>query len=344
LQGANLDFAELQQSVFARAGLQGATLRQAGLQGADLKGAELQGATLDDAQLQAASLEGAQFVAASLDRANLQGASFRDSNAPGEDGSYTLSIPYASAVIAGKFLRGAQLQGASLEGALLQGASFDGAQLQGATASQAFLDHAQLNDAYVWRARGFNCGKAIVSRPKTDPILELRFRPGHRDRPIMATVDDIADFIDRAVVDIPDGEAKVQARERLSAGLIADQTKDDTIEIAKAWSGCEAAVKKTAQHDVDAGIALFLRDLLCNAREHRKANAVGVYMWVSNDWVSGDQERVVFSAALARYLLAEDCAAAKDFDEQTKEHLRYAIARAADMRPAASLPQTAPVE
>jgi hypothetical protein len=67
-------------------------------------------------------------------------------------------------------------------------------------------------------------------------------------------------------------------------------------------------------------------------------------MWVSNDWVSGDQERVVFSAALARYLLAEDCAAAKDFDEQTKEHLRYAIARAADMRPAASLPQTAPVE
>jgi uncharacterized protein YjbI with pentapeptide repeats len=74
LQGALLDFAQLQGAYLESAELQGALLDFAQLQGAVLIGAQLQGATLDDAQLQGAVLAGAQLGGASLNDAQLQGA------------------------------------------------------------------------------------------------------------------------------------------------------------------------------------------------------------------------------------------------------------------------------
>jgi hypothetical protein len=143
LQGASLDYAQLQGVSFTSAQLQGASLAgaelqgvsftSAQLQGASLAGAQLQGASLDEAQLQGASLVGAQLQGASLDYAQLQGASLD------------------AAQLQGTSLRGARLLGASLSLAHLQGASLADAQLDGALLTLAAMEATDLSGARLWR-------------------------------------------------------------------------------------------------------------------------------------------------------------------------------------------------
>lgn len=336
LQGANLSFAQLQSAFLVAAHLQGANLKYAALQGANLNGAVLRGAVLDNAFMQAASLEGAQLAGASLDGANLQGASLRDVNAPWEGrNSYLSAINYGNILIEGKFLRGAQLQGASLQRASLQGSSLDGVQLQGALINEANWDLAQLRDVYVWRTKELNCGKMNLVRPKTEAVVEVSFIPDEPDRPSVATPDEIARFIERATADIPNELAKHEARERLRAGLIADQINDDTQEIAKLWSDCESTIKRKQQKGLDDELARFLRDLACNGRDNRKFIAEGI----AGNWVWPKPRDMMlpvgrnFAPLLARGLLSEDgknCAVTKDLDERITEVLRGVIAEAVD--------------
>jgi uncharacterized protein YjbI with pentapeptide repeats len=352
LQGANLGFAQLPGSFLVAAHLQGANLKYATLQGANLNGAELRGAVLDNAFMQAASLEGAQLAGASLDGANLQGASFRDVNAPREGrDSYLAAINYGNITIEGKFLRGAQLQGASLERASLQGASLDGVQLQGASINEANLDLAELRDVYVWRTKELNCGRMNLVRPKTEAIIEASFAPDEPDKPdkpTVATPDEITRFIERTIADIPNEPTKYQAQERLRAGLIVDQTNDDTQEIAKFWNDCESAIKKKQQKSLDDELAHFLRDLACNARDNRKAIAEGVagnWAWPSSPRGLRSPIRRNFVLLLARGLLSEDgknCAATKDLNEQITEALRGVIAEAANAPPESARPTKSP--
>ncbi|MGH8478797.1 MAG: pentapeptide repeat-containing protein [Gammaproteobacteria bacterium] len=79
LQGRDLRYARLNQSLLPKADLRGADLEgaklfEAELQGADLSGAELPGADLFGAQLQGADLRGAQLRGAHLQGADLSGA------------------------------------------------------------------------------------------------------------------------------------------------------------------------------------------------------------------------------------------------------------------------------
>jgi uncharacterized protein YjbI with pentapeptide repeats len=135
LQGALLDFAQLQGAYLESAELQGALLDFAQLQGAVLIGAQLQGATLDDAQLQGAVLAGAQLEGASLGEAQLKGAALDD------------------AQLQGAWLDHAQLRGASLNDAQLQGAALVGVEVRATDFSGAFLRRTKIDSEQLGAVR-----------------------------------------------------------------------------------------------------------------------------------------------------------------------------------------------
>ena len=273
--------------------------------------AQLEGVLLDEAELQGASLDGAQLQGTSLNRAQLQGASL--------DG----------AQLQGASLDGVQLQGASLTDAQLQGASLVNAKLQGTNFSGSVMTHADLSGTFVWRSKGAACGDARVRDHTSVAIIE--FRPPRPYRQVQATPKEVARFIDRWTADITNEYFKEKAGKRMRAGLVVDAVKDDTAEIAQVWSVCQEVTEKKTEEEFDRELVLFLRNLVCNARGDRKAIARGI---VSN-WAAHSRRRN-FSALLASGLLGrdnDDCAATKDFDDQTKERLRDAIAASADVPP-----------
>jgi uncharacterized protein YjbI with pentapeptide repeats len=336
LQGASLDGVQLQGAALDYAQLQSAILDGALLHGASLWRAQLQGASLDDAQLQGTTLGDAQLQGASLDRAKLQGAVL------------------GGAQLQGASLREAQLQGANLGDTHLDGASLDDAQLQGTDLNNSKMNYTGVSRAYVWRAKYADCQDAHVSGHKADAIIEFKRNPGRADEFVQATPNEIAKFIERSIVGISAARVKEQASERMRDGLVVDPQKDDTAAFAKLWRECEEFAKKNPQGEFESGRAQFLRNLVCDTQDNRKAIANGIIRnWISPyrykvnltirivgddmDCTVKDNDRRKFCGKLARGLLSEDgktCAATKDLDESGKQLLRAAIVAAATASPA----------
>jgi uncharacterized protein YjbI with pentapeptide repeats len=315
LRGANLYQAQLQGATLNSAQLQGALLAGAQLQGASLASAQLQDASFSGAQLQGAFLEGALLQGAFLFQAQLQGADLAGTQLQGADlvGAQLQGALLSEAQLQGVSLEIAQLQGAGLRNAKLQGASFSGAQLQGANLVDAqlqgadfiasSLEHAIILGAFVWRARNVSCQNAEV---------------GNIDQE--AGLGNIRDFIDDSLKDVS-GVSKQRAIERMRAGLIVDPAKDDTVAIDRVWTQCAKASETRPAGVFLKQLGLFLRDLVCEARESREAIATGII----RNWIPDEIRPSDFSTPLARGLLGEDgkpCAATKDLNEKTKERLR----------------------
>jgi uncharacterized protein YjbI with pentapeptide repeats len=314
LQGASLNGARLQGASLNDARLQGASLVSAQLQGAVLDGARLQGALLDRVRLEGASLYGASLQGASLNDARLQGASLVSARLQGVvlDGAQLQGAALNSAKLQGASLVSAQLQGASLNSAKLQGASVIGAQLQGVSLyrtqlqgayfNESSLEQANVTKAFVWRARNADCQKARVA--------EI----------ILAEPSKIADFINDSLHDVP-GALKQRSIERMRAALMIDPANNDTRAIDRVWTQCAEASRQISEVAFEEQLGLFLRDLVCEARESREAIATGII----RNWITDESQRRAFSTELARALLGEDgkpCEATKNLDEKTKEHLR----------------------
>lgn len=153
LQGADLQWAQMQEVLLDDANLQDTKLRGAQLQGASLVRAKLHDADLSYAQLQDAKLGGATLQGATLRNAQLQGADLSAARAG--------AIDLTDAQLQGANLRGAQLQGANLSGASLQGADLSGAHLDGAQGRGANLKGALLT------------GTVLDGAKLTDANLEL---------------------------------------------------------------------------------------------------------------------------------------------------------------------------
>lgn len=336
LQGASLGEAQLQGASLVGAQLQNASLYRAQLQDADLKEAQLRGAVLFGAELQGASLVGAHLQGAALNDARLQGASLADAHL---QGAGLVGVQLQGAFLGRAHLQGAEilnshLQGASLVGAQLQGASFLGAQLQGADLDAVQLQGASLyrspttytrfSEVYVWRTKNAACDESRVRGHKPEAIVELLPIPDSSDKPVRATPDTIAKFIERSIADIPVGRRKEAAGARLRAGLMVDWAKNDSEAIAEVWSTCEKASaepsEKDFDHKFDQNHADFLRKLVCEDTQYGKAMARGII----RNWISDDSDRRDFSVLLARGLLSRDgreCAGTKDLDGKTKDLL-----------------------
>lgn len=333
LQDAFLGSAQLQGASLMLAQLAGAILDRANLQGATLLAAELQGASLDDAQLQGALLDNAKLQAASLLRAGLQGASIENAN------------------LQGATLHSANLQGASLSGAKLQGASFAGAQLQGVDFESSELSLANISNAYVWRARNAACMNARIVGNKVDAIIDTQFDSEKKREEISATPEQVMKFIERSISTVPDRRRndfyqiyidskremwpsdKDEIEQTMRDRLIADPAHDDTAAIASAWSECEKAAKLKSLEQLDGEIALFVRNLVCDAGDNRKflVNTIGGNWTYKN--MPPDPGSLNFVAMLARGLLGEDgknCAATADLNPAFKRELHKLAAEAPD--------------
>jgi pentapeptide repeat protein len=283
--------------------MQGVYLSSAHAEGASFDHARLQGAVLSETLLQGASFVDAKLQGASLDKTHLQAASFVE----------------------------AQVQGASLRGA----------QLQGADCNKSSMEHADLSNAYIWRAKAATCRSARVSQPNRDAIVELMPITPEFGIRINANQGEIKNFIDRTIANIQSTSLKEKLDKRMRVALL-EQTKDEA-EFAQFWSECERVTKDHSQEKFNDEHAVFLRNLVCEARTNRKfiANAI-----VTN-WISTSEERRVFSASLAKGVLGQDgkdCMATKDFDESTKDWLRGAIAEAATMTSPGPPSQASPIE
>jgi hypothetical protein len=209
------------------------------------------------------------------------------------------------------------------------------------------MTFSDLSLAYVWRAKGAACLDAYVINHNPVAVIEFSSISGRNDKAVQATPDEIAKFIERSVADIQEKDGykvlvssdeyisymhpKSRIIEQMRTRLIANPATDDTSEIEKVWSDCEEAARTKPQGE----LVQFLRDLVCNARDNRKAIASGII----RNWIPEHAGRPDFSALLALGLLGKDgkeCAATKDLGEETKERLRAVIAAAIDALPATS--------
>jgi uncharacterized protein YjbI with pentapeptide repeats len=156
LQGAILDYANLEQAELPGAKLQGASLESTNLAGALLSGAKLQGAHLEWANLQGTDLQLAHLQGASLMHAELQGASLREAELQGArlDHANLQGADLGRAHLQGAFLREAKLQLATLKNAELQGASLDEASLWPAHPEGADAHLLSCRDARIDRLDG----------------------------------------------------------------------------------------------------------------------------------------------------------------------------------------------
>jgi uncharacterized protein YjbI with pentapeptide repeats len=172
LQGANLEWARMQQVLLDDANLQGARMAGAQLQGASLQRTKCKGAQLDGAQLQEAVLDEALLTKASLRSAKLQGASLVGANLQ--------DAHLDGAQMQGANLHGARLQRADLTGASLEGADLTGAQLEGATLRDvslrgAILDNTLLDSNTVVEKACFD-----LTERSRDQSAAMRARAWHR--------------------------------------------------------------------------------------------------------------------------------------------------------------------
>ena len=321
LANANLESAKLHGASLSRARLQGASLYNAHLHGASLDYAQLQAASFDYAQLQGASLQNAGLHGASLYKARLHGASLASARLHGAS--------LFEAQLQGAYLDYAELQGASLVEAQLQGASFIHVQLQGANLNKSSMTYSHVIGSFVWRAKNAPCGEARVRDHQPKAIVDITPEIGPDPNPVRSTSNEIADFIESSVSEIPDGDKKETARLQMRFGLVIDPAKDDTAAIAEVWSECEAASAKPSREEFDRkfndGHAEFLRKLVCENAEYGKAVAEGIITtWHSVEAHGGD-----LAMRLARGLLGIDgkaCPGANDVDERFKQRLRRVVA------------------
>ena len=307
LRQTNFFEAHLQQADFGTAELQGSFLRFAELQGAFFFISKLQGANLQDSDSKGAYFATAMLQGASLDRAELQGATFWSAPDPAHF--------IGPARLEGASLDAAKLQGADLRGTSLRGASLDDAQLQGADLDGSDLALASISNAYVWRAKGARCADSRVINPRTDAVLDI-------DGSIRVTKEAVGALIAR-VLYVLGGNRKDETRLRMAAGLDDDPGKADTAEIEKAWQDCAARTAARKDADFAKEQAAFLRSLVCDAATDRRSLAAGVV----RNWISDDPDSRAFSRTLALGLLGRDgkaCAAAAEFDEDTKGRLQAA--------------------
>ncbi|HEV7879943.1 pentapeptide repeat-containing protein [Bradyrhizobium sp.] len=338
LQGANLSDARFQGAylngtkfrgvLLFRTQFQGAVLRAASFVDSRLVGTQFQGANLSITSFQGGQLEEVQLQGAFLEGARLQGASFINAQLQGSilDGAH----------LEGAWFKDVWLQGASLKSAQLQGAMLDGVHLQGADFMDTVLDYSLLSNVWVWRTANLNCTEARVIDRKLDDVIETGadIRVGGRFRsptlrPMLhakATPAAISTFIERSVAEIPDTSltttptSKKAVAIRMHRGFEVDPAQDDAQAFDKE-SKCQGSVPR---EQFDRAHAELLRKLVCDdLKEERKAVVENI---VAN-WISETEDRRAFSAQLAKGLLGEDgkpCAAAKDYDEDTKTVLRGA--------------------
>ena len=140
LETANLTGAKLKGAILWDANFQNAILEKADLETANLTGAKLKGAILWDANFQNAILEKADLETANLTGAKLKGAILWDAN-------------FQNAILEGADLETANLTEAKLKGADLRVANFQNAILVEANLEIADLIYAQFHKANLAEAK-----------------------------------------------------------------------------------------------------------------------------------------------------------------------------------------------
>ena len=145
LSGANLEKADLSETILFKADLSGANLEKANLSGADLGAAKLSEADLTLANLSGAYLEEANLSEALLIEAKLLGAHLEETNL---SGAKLIKANLSGAKLEKANLSGADLSGADLkEAADLSRSNLSGAKLIKADLSRAKLEKADLSGA-----------------------------------------------------------------------------------------------------------------------------------------------------------------------------------------------------
>jgi uncharacterized protein YjbI with pentapeptide repeats len=231
LDRVSMTGANLRGAILTSASLRGAQLDNARLQGAVLQAALLDGASLDDAHLQGAILDRAQFRGGSLTRAKLQGASIRN------------------AFLEGNYLNGADLRGASLRATRLVAASLVNVDLQGASIEHAELRDAKIAGAFIWRL------DARYAKAQGTRIVEPQAAQGYtsnedsdcRGTACEWTTERFADFKRMIETEVPEGDRRRQALERI-ASLDPDMPPPDDGR-AGAWAELESKAAAIAASD-----------------------------------------------------------------------------------------------
>ena len=189
LQGAHLDWAQMQEVLLDDADLRDAILVGAQLEGGSLPRVRMQHADLEMAQLQNANLQRAELHRASLRGAQLQGADLS------EAALHEAHLPGAQ--LQGAILRAAQLQGADLSDANLQGADLSAAHLEGASLRGAQLRGALLRDAFIAGADFEDADLDLTD------VLSAKGEPGAaacRVEPVAACAADASPVVARAAL------------------------------------------------------------------------------------------------------------------------------------------------
>jgi uncharacterized protein YjbI with pentapeptide repeats len=319
LHGASFNQAQLHAAIFARANLQGASLSQALINEANFFGVDLSGANLDDAIAKAAWFDRSQLQGASLKNAQLQGAELRNTQLYGAllSGAKLQGSSLDHAELGGAFLDSARLQGASLVGARLLGASLNSAFLQGAFLDEVDLRYAIAINVHVWNTPVITCDGAYFSKTVSDDlVVDIEYLGGKR---VTINRGEAKEYINRAVSGIEDPRRNELTRLDLESRLNTGSRTDGALQNGANWIRCENT-SEAAAHGI--GHVNVLRDLVCNAELGRKEIAQGVI----RNWTIESEEGPPLAAELARRLLEQDCAAAKDFSEKTRMKLRQLIA------------------
>lgn len=149
LQGARLEYANLQGAVLTDANLQGAYLNCANLQGSSLGYANLQGAQLAYANLQGAGLGAVNLEEANLHGTNLQGSNLADANLQ-EGQLFRANLQGAN--LTNTNLQEANLQEANLQLAILKGTILESGVIQEEGLPDRSVDSANLTDANLRNA------------------------------------------------------------------------------------------------------------------------------------------------------------------------------------------------
>jgi uncharacterized protein YjbI with pentapeptide repeats len=238
LRKVDLTAAKLQGALLTGSDLRGANLgcTQTHLQGKDFECTHLEGAVLVGAHLENANLVGAQLVAASLTVAHLQGASLANANLLG-------------AYLGGAYLQGTTLDNADLRGAVLSeadlgGSSFEETQLQGAVLSDAKIQYVSFLRAFVWRTDvlGVATQGTIVSAPETGPreaCGNSALKVKGKCISVAYSPDAFHSLMRRLAEDVPEGELRVNALQRIMHRLDPGAPLNMEKQITAAWKELE---------------------------------------------------------------------------------------------------------
>jgi hypothetical protein len=252
---------------------------------------------LRHAVLWGVSLEGAQLQGSSLEHTEFQGASLHSAN----------------------------LQGASLDHAQLQGASLDFARLQGASLNSANLQGASFVDVCAWRAdvRQAAWKDTTVARPETGPKSDIHECDW--------TAAAFAALKQRIAAEVPEGENKRVAMERIEERLDPTKAMEGEDEMAKIWT--VQANSSPAPEVYAKSIAGQWRELGC-AAEGAPYVLHALISRLSIPAISPFRGRSEEAKALASAFLDEaHCPGAHGLSEFDKAELKKIAAPAAPQAP-----------